>query len=451
MARTRWGRIAGAACTAAIAGWWWPVAAPAQETSGTSYGRATAQAFVGALAPEFGGLPVPVLFAAAAADLNATQARSRAADVDLGILGMLATTETCGQVLMRPDQLPQPVRAEAPAGPPHQSRDQASLSPGTALAVSAGRLEASATPDPRGEAQAEGAAVDVGGLVTATGGRARSLARSLGDAGREAVASVDFDVITVGPVRLESIHTEAFHRSGATNERGTRFRIGAVEIAGIRFEPPSGDALSAVNLANAALGPLGVRIDPPHEEIVGSTVYLRPMQVRLGQSALSGPAVAPALAALQPLRDQLAAGLDGLCGSSAAFTVADLVAGIASGAGSLAVQFGAAEATSGEVRATNPFGSFEPGGVAPLDTVPPTPASDAAAALPATPAPAASSRPDPVPEPDLDADARMVSVLRSRAGRAGLALLLVLPVLLFLAGRDWLVMRSHSQALVEEP
>jgi hypothetical protein len=436
--------VLGFAAAASLA---WPVSAPADEP--TRYGRALAQASAAAIAPVVGGLPVPVLFGAAAADISATRARARAIDVDAGVLGVVATTETCGQVFVQPDQLPQPVRAASPDGPAEASRDRGAL-PGEVLAATFAHLAARAAPEPSSHATAEGARLSFGGALTASGGRVSTRSAGIGPATREAVATVDYDDIVIGPVHLEGVHTEAFHRSGAEHGVGTRFRVGALVLNGQRVEPPPDASPAAVlGPANQALSALGITIEPPREEVVGSTIYLRPMEVRFGRSALSSPLVAPLLGALQPLRDQVAAVLAGACGTSAVFTFADLVTGVASGAGSLALQFGAVEASSGEVEVTDPFGAVPPIAGAPLPG-----ASVEGDSL-------SAGIPSVVGSPGSPGDLRTIKVpgsssgasssLEARTGRALLAMLLALPVLALFAGRDWWVMRTNSRSLMEQP
>ena len=267
------------------------------------------------------------------------------------------------------------------------------------------------------------------------------IADGLGVDLREAVATADFAKVQIGPIVLEDIHTEAFNRTGARTERGTKFTVGAITIAGVRTEPPADASPATVlNPVNKLLAPLGLQILAPRPEFVGSTQFLRPAEIVVGKSLLSENAVGPLLEAIQPAREQLDQLATKVCGATSVLTVADIGLALASGSGSLAVQFGNVEATSGSIEARNPFGTFTP----PSPAAPVVSSGVSAAAPVVTPGVAPSVRRIAGSRTQASED------LVVRAGRAALAVGLAVLVIALLAGRDWLVMRGNSRALMED-
>lgn len=414
----------------------WPV--PGRSDTVEKIPVANAQATIGAIVPRAGSIPVTVAFGNAAADLSGTRTRGRANDVELGLLGTIITGGACGRETIPPDALPTQIGAASPEGPASASRTRLAVPKGPNSNASTFAIEAKATPD-TGSGDAEGVKVNVPGVVTVNGGR--SSARTTNKNGvREAVAAADFAIVQVGPVRLENVRTEVWNRTGAKTEHGTRFTIGAIVIGGVRTEPPASASPDTVlKPLNQLLKPLGLAINAPKAEYIGQTQYLRPFEIVVGKSLISENAVGPLLGALQPARDRLNELATKVCGATSVLTVADIGLALAAGSGTLALQFGSVEATSGEVEAHNPFGTFTP-----------RPAA-------ATPVVGGSVTQAPVVTPSIAPSVRRIAgssggtsdALVVRSGRAALAIGLAVLLIALLAGRDWLVMRANSRNLME--
>lgn len=412
----------------------WPGTAASEDVEHIPV--ANAQSTVGAIAPSAGSIRLTVAFGNAAADLSGSRTRGRANDVELGLLGSIITGETCGRTFFPPSALPHPVMAASPDGPPTAKQTRIAVPQGPNSNANVASVNAEASPD-RATGASEGARIAVPGLVTVSGGRSHA-STTLKNGVREAVATADFASIAVGPVKLEDIHTESFNRSGTKNEHGTIFKVGAIIIGGVRTEPPADASPSAIlDPLNTVLAPLGIQFVAPKAEYIGQTQYLRPLEIVVGKSLVSETAVGPLVGALQPARTQLDQLAADVCGAPAVLTVADVGLALAAGSGTLALQFGGVETTSGEITAKNPFGTF----------VPPKVTTPSVSALPEFVTPAVPGTPPQVRRIAGDQLVRS-DALEARAGRAALAGLLGLLVIAVLAGRDWLVMRTNSRSLL---
>lgn len=413
----------------------WPT--PARPQTSERIPIANAQSTIGAIAPRAGSIPLTVAFGNAAADLSGLRTRGRATDIELGLLGSIITAGACGREIIPASALPRPVAAASPEGPPSESRDRIAVPKGPNSNANVASVSAEAKPE-GGIGKAAGAAISVPGLVTVGGGRS-SATTSLRNGVREAVATADFATIQIGPIRLENVHTEAFNRTGAKNEHGTKFTVGAIVIGGVRTEPPAGASPdTALKPINTVLAPLGLQLLPPRAQFIGATQFLRPLELVVGKSLLSENAVGPLLAALQPARSQLDQLATKVCGATSVLTVADVGLALAAGSGTLSLQFGGVEATSGDIEAKNPFGTFTP-----LRPVAPVVDGSTAVAPVTTPAIA------PTVRRIAGSGTQTTEELSVRATRAALAVGLAVLVIALLAGRDWFVMRANSRSLME--
>lgn len=427
-------RLAAAVLVVAAGAFAWPGTASSETEE--IIPTANAQSTVGAIAPAAGSIHLTVAFGNAAADLSGARTRGRANDVELGLLGSIITGETCGRTFFPPSALPHPVLAASPEGPPSAKQTRIAVPKGPNSNANVASVNADASPEGATGAS-EGARISVPGLVRVSGGRSHA-STTLKDGVREAIATADFASIAIGPVTIEDMHTEAFNRTGAKNGHGTIFTVGAIVIGGVRTEPPANASPSTIlDPINTVLGPLGVQLVAPKADYVGQTQFLRPLELVVGKSLLSETAVGPLVGALQPARTQLDQLAANVCGAPAVLTVADVGLGLASGSGTLALQFGGVEATSGQIVAKDPFGSFTP---TPVTT--PSVSALPEFVTPSTPGTPAETR-------RITASQLVRSdTLIARSGRAALAGLLGILAIAALAGRDYLVMRTNSRSLL---
>lgn len=362
-------------------------------------GRGSARAIVLRAGPGQAGLEVAVDVAESLADFQVSVGRATATSVGSGVLGLVA-----------PD-----VVAQLPAATRVSSSDEGSdggtstVFPDNPAGVGLTRQEASATDEPSARARTTFGSFGLPGLVSLSGARSQAVAGVVEGERREATGTVDIPAVELfdGMVQLEGLRWRATQRSGAAFpedlEEEAWFSIGRITLAGQDFATPAtpAQAAAALDQLNTALGVSGVQIVAPKVVRDGTKTVITPLVVAFGGGEVSRQVVAPALAAVQPARDELTAALfEQAPDAAAAVLVADLALGPFSGSGALAVEIGGAEASTDGRTFTNPFAVVPTGRSTPPSAGPVARAAGSSVARPAgSPVPPAAASPAVRPVP----------------------------------------------------
>jgi hypothetical protein len=398
---------------------------PAAADGSFVQGSGDAVANVGRLVARASGLPLAATYGGALGHYQGTTARGEAATLDLGVLGLLLTTPSaCGRAPLAPGQLPKRTVADSHAGATSASKDVAAAGP-----VGAGREEASARPDAKGDAAYTSAALRIGELVTAGEGRSAATAELVDGKERRASATVRFGNVDLagGLVSLRGLRWSAEQHTGAGGAvvaSGGTFGVDTIVVAGIPLPTDTPLQLAAAfGAADKVLAPLGLRVEPPR--VTKSTgdreVRVTPLKLTLGDGTAARPLLGPLMSGAQPVRQALLAAMErfgnghdcnlGQAGGFA-FTFADVVAAAMEGAGGIDLELGGVLATTEGVDYGDPFGLIPPG----LPTVAPV---EAPAARPRPPAPKPMSDDAGDVLPALDASAAAAAAPTPAAAAPG--------------------------------
>jgi hypothetical protein len=332
--------------------------------------------------PQTGGLTIAVTFGQALADFQGRVGRSSARPIDFGILETALTAPGCGG---KPSSLKQ---ADFPQALDADSRDPASVQGKTAqqggsadgpLFGTIGRAEVQATPQPTSRAVATIAAFGLQGVLAVGNGRAEVVTRIVDDKAREVVGTVDvagLDLLA-GAIRLDGLHWEARHRTGAGAVAEGVFSLTSMTVGGQKVPLPPGGTEMAAALAplNAALLGTGLSIDPPVLTVTKDAASLSPLRVRIDHSPLGQAVVAPLVTAAQPVRQALLDFYSGQVSCESpigaqeypgklgrgAILPSDIALSALTGTGGFVIELGGVRATTeGEVF-SNPFDGAAPG------------------------------------------------------------------------------------------
>lgn len=421
---------------------WHAGAAPAPEVAP---GTGTAVAQTIKVDPRAGNLSLGITVGSALADYTNRVARAESRAIDLGVIGTTLASEPCdgGEPALPADQQPQPLHVETGE-------------PGAAQGVSAtdaGLItkRAQATDQPLGVAETTSGTIGVPGVVEATGTRARAEAGLVGGQ-RLARAVTDIGELRLagGLVSLRGLHWEAVHTSGEAGPRAT-FSIGGASVAGVPL-PVAPDVTEAVVAqANAALAPLGIRLQLPAAHLSGGVLFLDPLTVSVVPAEARDDVLGPVVAALQPVREAAFAPLTEGCtelskNGKTPVTVFDIALGSLTGAGSFSVALGGVQATTGDIAFSNVLGGLGGDTQAENPESPPPagPAGiDVEASREAKPTNGFPAPPSTPSVRDLPREQAAPVQAHRRAGRAALAMaaLGVLAATALAAGADWRFIR----------
>lgn len=339
----RWRGVAVVALGAAVAVPSLLVQSPAQAQADDpaflpGFGQAVGQLV--RVDPQAAGLSFGLEIGAAKASHQQFTSRSSSRVFNAGLLGLSLASDACtGKPPTWPmEKQPQAITID--------SRTEGAAEGETLVEVPFERFVAAA-PSPSSEAYVTAQSLGIPGIAEI--GLARSEARSgTPEPGlREARATVDIAEVSLlgGVVVLRGLHWEAVHRGGLVDEHTGTFTLGALEIAGAPIELPDVGVL--FDTVNDLLAPLGIRLGEPVAHLSGKVQFIDPLSILIEpnpqRDALSGGL----LRALHPLREALFDRLLALtCDAAALITVADLLIGSVTGAGTFSVELGGAEATT---------------------------------------------------------------------------------------------------------
>jgi hypothetical protein len=333
--------------------------------------------------PQTGGLTIAVTFGQALSDFQGRVGRASARPLDFGILETALTAPGCDGApsSLKQSDFPQALDADSrdPASVEGKSAQQGGSSDGP-LFGTIGRAEVQATPQPMGRALATIAAFGVEGVLAVGSGRAEVVSRIVEDKAREVVGTVDFTRLDLlgGAVRLDGLHWEARHRTGADAAADGLFSVASLTVGGTKVPIPVGGAEAATVLApiNALLLGTGLSIDPPVLDVTPTAASLSPLRIRIDHSPLGQALVAPLVTAAQPVRQPILDFYSGQVSCESpigsqeypgkigrgAILPSDIALSALTGTGGFVIELGGVRATTeGEVF-TNPFdGAAQPG------------------------------------------------------------------------------------------
>lgn len=325
-----------------------PAGSPAAAQAGDAPGQGSAYAQTTKVDPRVGSLSLGITFGQALAGHQNSVAQAQSQAGNLGQIGGTLAAEGCdgGDPTLPKESQPQPIRIDSREEGAAEGRSEPDLNGGATRFVRA-------TPAPFAEAITETAPMTVAEQIKVGGGRATSTS-GLVEGARVATAVSDVSGIDVaGVVQLTGLRWEAIYQSGATpSVRGT-FSIASASIAG---QPvPTDDPTATIAQANAVLEPLGFRFEAPTVHEDAGILFIDPMTIRVVPSPTRDAVTGGVLGTVQPGREALIdLLLEADCSASGATTILDVVLGSITGAGSLGLELGGVQATSGEIK-QNPF------------------------------------------------------------------------------------------------
>ena len=386
----RWRGAAVVALGAAVAGWSLFGGHPARAQLDPStdpmllpgFGQAVGQLI--RIDPSASGLSFGVEIGAAKAGHQQYTSRSYSRIFDAGLIGLSLAAEGC-----KGDPPSWPME-DQPQAITIDSREEGAAE-GETLADPPFERHVQADPSPSAEAYTTSQSLGVPGIIDI--GVARSEARSgmLEPGVREAWAAVDIAHVTLlgGAVVLRGLHWESVHRGGVSESHAGSFSLGALEIGGVPVPlPESGDLFAFLN---SLLEPLGVRLGEPVAHLAGKIQFVDPLAIIIEPHPTRDSVTGGLLRALHPVREALFDALIAAdCDMAPLITVADLLIGSVTGAGTFTIELGGTEATTEPIAPPRGLGAA-PGARASTAT----PAAPPRAGV-RTPAAPVTTRPSPV-------------------------------------------------------
>jgi hypothetical protein len=337
--------------------------APSQDGTFNA-GTGTAIALGYKVNPVNGNLSFGITAGESVAGHQNTAATGQARAINMGVIGVTLAGEGCdgGEATLPEEQQPQPVvvRSGEEGAEEGKSEKEAELI----------LKKARATVDPFAEAITEIAPMGDPGAVYITGGRTISHSGVVGDGIREALARTELGEVSIGggALKLKGLTWQAVHRSGAEEVAEGSFSIDGLEIGGQKVPLPAEETQQLAALEEI-LAPLGLEITPPVTRVEQGIVFVDPLRIAVvssdGREAITTPLVEAIQEPRESLVDLL---LEQDCGNATYVTVADIVLGSVTGAGSLGLELGGVQATTSEINA------FQFPSLPPLPELPSVPA-----------------------------------------------------------------------------
>lgn len=332
--------------------------ASGQEAVDPGTGNAFAQGVK--IDPRNGRLSFGITYGMALAGHQNRVAVGEARSVDLGVIGTTLAAESCtgGEPTLPKEDQPQPLVA--------RSTDEERERSETENAV---EKRARASDEPFAEAVAVTAAAGEAAVleIGATTSRTRS---GIIDGKRTAIATTDVEDIVVGggAVEIKGLRWRAVYQTAPEELIEGSFTVDGIEAAGQAI--PVDDAAEGLTQINDVLKPLGIAIAAPTIREASGIMSVEPMRISVVPSAERDGVVGPVFNGAQPVRESVFdAIIEADCRSASLITIADIVLGSISGAGSLSIEVGGVTAKSSELKVTSLLGTLG-------DFLPPTPAGN---------------------------------------------------------------------------
>jgi len=324
------------------------------DTSGFSNGTASASAQAFKVNPTASALSLGVTFGISLAGYTNEVAKADARGIDLGIIGTILAGAGCdGSAPTLPaNQQPQPLAVDSrdPGAAQGKSAPETFMGnpvPGftkTVKATSAPLADAGVTIGQLGQA----AAFTISGATSSA--RTEVIKGNI----RQAVATADIGSLDIGggAVKLGGLHWDITNHTGADSSTAHTFAIGSAVIGGTPV--PTQDPAAVIAAANQALNPIGIQIRPPNFRQVNEGYTIDPLSIAVVPSSTRDQVSGTILGGLQPVRQQVTdALLKASCKTGSLITIADVVVGSITGAGSFSLELGGVSASSGDVKTSS--------------------------------------------------------------------------------------------------
>ncbi|HVX16760.1 MAG TPA: hypothetical protein VHA73_01905 [Acidimicrobiales bacterium] len=318
--------------------------APATVSNGTS----TADATTMQIDPRQAELSVGLTIGTADTHYTNDTATASSQGVNLGVIGTTLGAEGCtgGAPTLPLDKQPQPLQVD--------SRSASSAKGQTANTYGLVDQYAQADPTPSSNAVTTTKPIAIPGVVSIGPGTATATSKFVNGV-RTSIATVDLSSIALpGGYTLTGLHWEATYPTGNTSAKPTgTFTMGTAtgplaSLGGLVGKLDPAKILSAISAQTDKL--LGLEISEPTIHVDNGTLFVDPLKISVVPNKLRDSITNGVLIGLQPLRDQLSAAvLKATCQAATAFTLADIGLGAIAGGGSLNLELGGVQATSGDV------------------------------------------------------------------------------------------------------
>ncbi len=322
-------------------------AASGQTAVDPGTGSAFAQGYK--IDPRSGRLSFGITYGLSLSGHQNNVAVGEARSVDLGVIGSTLSAEGCdgGEPTFPKEDQPQPLVV--------RSTDENKSRSETENAVS---KSAQATDQPFAEAIAvtaasgDPAAIQIGSTTS----RTRS---GIIDGKRVATAVTEVSDITfaAGAVVLKGLRWEASFQTAPSEAASGSFTIDGIMSAGQSI--PVGDLASGLTEANSVLEPLGFAITAPRVRNESGIVFVDPLRISIVPAEERDGILGPVFNALAPVRKSVFDALiEADCSNGSLITIADIVLGSVTGAGSLNIELGGVTATSADLGQTSFLGGI---------------------------------------------------------------------------------------------
>jgi len=329
-----------------------------------SPGRGNAYAQGVKVDPRTGRLSFGITYGQALAGHQNTIAIAESHSADLGLLGDQLAGEGCdgGDPTYPKEDQPQPL--ESRSNGEGAGEEKVESENGVEKRVIA-------TAEPYARAVSNTAAAGEEGAIAL--GKTSSVTESgIVDGKRlaRAVTTVDRLSLGGGQVVLKGMRWEAVYQTAPAEEAVGTFTIDGIEVGGQKLPIPEENPLAPLAQANAALQPLGFKIDPPEVRTESGIQFVGPLRVGIVPGEARESVVGPVFNGVQPVRESLFdAIIEADCSNASYITVLDIVLGSVSGAGSLSLELGGVTATSADIALTSFLGGLP--GAPSLSPLPP--------------------------------------------------------------------------------
>ena len=337
----------------------------AAQEGGLAPGRGQAIARAYKVNPKAAGLSLGISLGLSLAGHQNTASTAESRALDLGIIGTLLAAEGCdgGDPTLPSDSQPQPLSVS--------SRDEGAAEGKTAeedTPPGIGRKRALARQDPYAESETTVTPFEIPGALAVSGGRSLT-SSGVVDGVRQALAIAEIGRISFagGAVELGGLQWVARHRTGGEELVEGSFSIGSAAIAGTPIPTEGRDPAAVLEQVNTALAPLGLVVTPPTARSASGIQFVVPISIGIVPSAQRDSVVSSILGPAQPVREQLfQAIIDQDCSNDTYITVADVVLGALTGAGSLTLELGGVQASTSDIAFSSRLGGLGQGSLGAL-------------------------------------------------------------------------------------
>ena len=395
--------------------------ASGQEPVEPGLGSAYAQGY--RIDPRSGRLSFGITYGMALAGHQNTVAVAEARSVDLGVIGTTLAAEGCdgGEPTFPREDQPQPLVVRSTEDGSDKGRTEVEYQV---------EKRAMAADEPIARSVAVTAAAGEPSVIQ-VGSTSSETTSGVVDGARQARAITVVSDITIagGAVVLKGLRWDARWTSAPQEDATGSFTIEGIEVAGQALRAPEGEPLAGLAEANAVLRPLGFNLEPPTVRKESGIAFVDPLRIGIVPSPTREGLLGPVFNAVQPVRESVFDALiEADCGNASYLTVADIVLGSITGAGSLNIEVGGVTASSSELKGTSFLGGL--GGGPSLAPLPATSSGGlttggttgsgsfggSTGGTPATPAATPATGGDDAPEERAVADAAPVASIGSRGG-----------------------------------